>query len=72
MSPKKAQDTKGIPAATVVSDLGGLSPSMHLGACGMPGVTAHRGLLDLCTPKKGETVLVNAAAGAVGSLVGQV
>ncbi len=53
-------------------EIGSLSPSLLLGACGMPGVTAYKGLLELCQPKQGETVLVNAAAGAVGSLVGQV
>ena len=34
-------------------------------------MTAYFGLLELCKPQKGEVVLVNAAAGAVGSLVGQ-
>ena len=34
--------------------------------------TAYFGFLRLCTPKAGETVLVNAAAGAVGSMVGQI
>ena len=37
----------------------------------MPGVTAWMGLLEYCTPKAGETVLVSAASGAVGSVVGQ-
>ena len=50
----------------------GLSNSLLLGACGMPGNTAYFGLLELCDPKPGETVLVNGAAGAVGSLVGQI
>jgi NADPH-dependent curcumin reductase CurA len=44
----------------------------YLGAVGMPGVTAHVGLLDIGVPKPGETVVVSAAAGAVGSLVGQI
>jgi hypothetical protein len=38
----------------------------------MPGLTAYFGLLDICSPKAGETVLVSGAAGAVGSLVGQI
>ena len=42
-----------------------------LGVLGMPGVTAWIGLFDICQPKPGETVLVTAAAGAVGSVVGQ-
>ena len=50
----------------------GISKSLLLGACGMPGNTAYFGLLELCQPKSGETVVVNGAAGAVGSLVGQI
>ncbi|MBI4987649.1 MAG: NADP-dependent oxidoreductase [Rhodocyclales bacterium] len=45
--------------------------SAYLGAVGMPGVTAWYGLMDLCQPKAGETVVVTAASGAVGSVVGQ-
>lgn len=45
--------------------------SAFLGVVGMPGVTAWVGLLDLCAPKAGETVVVTAASGAVGSVVGQ-
>ena len=43
-----------------------------LGACGMTGLTAYFGLLELGRPKPGETVVVSAAAGAVGSVVGQI
>ena len=50
-------------------ELPGVSPSLLLGACGMPGNTAYFGFLELCQPKAGETVVVN---GAVGSLVGQI
>ncbi|EPQ03666.1 Prostaglandin reductase 1 [Myotis brandtii] len=46
--------------------------SLMLGTLGMPGLTAYFGLLDICSAKSGETVLVNAAAGAVGSVVGQI
>ena len=53
-------------------ELPGVSLSLLLGACGMPGNTAYFGLLELCQPKPGETVVVNGAAGAVGSLVGQI
>ncbi|MDD3352098.1 NADP-dependent oxidoreductase [Zoogloea sp.] len=45
--------------------------SVSLGAAGMPGVTAWVGLLDLCQPKAGETVVVSAASGGVGSVAGQ-
>ncbi|XP_045572325.1 uncharacterized protein isoform X4 [Salmo salar] len=46
--------------------------SLALGAIGMPGLTALYGLEEVCEIKKGETLLVNAAAGAVGSVVGQI
>ncbi len=45
--------------------------SAYLGAVGMPGVTAWYGLMKICEPKPGETVVVSAASGAVGSVVGQ-
>jgi NADPH-dependent curcumin reductase CurA len=44
----------------------------YLGALGMPGMTAYFGLLDVGALKEGDTVLVSGAAGAVGSLVGQI
>ena len=47
-------------------------PSQALGVMGMPGLTAYMGLLDIGQPKVGETVVVAAATGAVGSLVGQI
>jgi len=43
-----------------------------VGGLGMPGTTAYFGLLDVGQPKAGETVLVSAASGAVGSIVGQI
>ncbi len=46
--------------------------STALGVLGMPGMTAYVGLLDIGKPKEGETVVVSAAAGAVGSAVGQI
>jgi NADPH-dependent curcumin reductase CurA len=46
--------------------------SAYLGVLGMPGVTAWVGLLDICQPKASETVVVSAASGAVGSVVGQI
>ncbi|XP_021571958.1 prostaglandin reductase 1 isoform X2 [Carlito syrichta] len=46
--------------------------SLALGNVGMTGLTAYFGLLDICGVKGGETVMVNAAAGAVGSVVGQI
>jgi len=52
-------DTRTVPA------------SVYLGSLGMPGVTAWYGLLRIGKPKSGETVVVSAASGAVGSVVGQ-
>lgn len=61
-----------------ISDGSGLAPlgdldhpSYALSGLGMPGFTAHVGLLDIGQPRKGETVVVAAATGAVGSIVGQ-
>ena len=45
--------------------------SAYLGAVGMPGVTAWYGLTQICKPKPGQTIVVSAASGAVGSAVGQ-
>jgi len=45
--------------------------SYFLGSLGMPGRTAYFGMKDICQPKPGETVVVSAASGAVGSVVGQ-
>lgn len=47
-------------------------PSYALGVMGMPGLTAYVGFLDLGQPKSGETLVVAAATGAVGSVVGQI
>ena len=47
-------------------------PPAYLGALGMPGRTAYFGLLDVGDPNPGDTVVVSGAAGAVGSVVGQI
>lgn len=62
-----------VPAAalTKVSDELAPLPS-YLNALGMPGMTAYFGLLEIGRPQEGESVVVSAAAGAVGSLVGQI
>jgi NADPH-dependent curcumin reductase CurA len=50
----------------------GIAPaSYYLGILGMTGLTAYVGLLDICKPKAGETVVVSGAAGAVGMVAGQ-
>jgi NADPH-dependent curcumin reductase CurA len=53
-------------------EIPGVPQSWHLGPIGMHGMTAYFGLLDIAKPQAGETILVSAAAGAVGSLVGQI
>nr|AAM61308.1 quinone oxidoreductase-like protein [Arabidopsis thaliana] len=45
--------------------------SFYTGLLGIPGLTAYVGFYEICSPKKGETVFVSAASGAVGQLVGQ-
>jgi NADPH-dependent curcumin reductase CurA len=57
-----------------IEKLGALvtDPSAYLGAIGMPGMTAYVGLLEVGALKDGETVFVSGAAGAVGSIVGQI
>ena len=49
-----------------------LPPEVLLGACGMTGITAYFGLREVGQAKAGETVVVSAAAGAVGSIAGQI
>jgi NADPH-dependent curcumin reductase CurA len=46
--------------------------SAYLGILGMPGLTAYLGLMEIGQPKAGETLVVSGAAGAVGSVVGQI
>lgn len=53
-------------------EIPGLPLTAHLGLFGHIGITAYYGLLDVGQPKAGETLVVSAAAGAVGSLVGQI
>lgn len=63
----------GIAKGTTLRKLGAprVPLSAYLGAVGMPGVTAWYGLFEIGKPKAGETVVVGAAAGAVGAVVGQ-
>lgn len=62
-------DGKGINA---LPNLPGVPLTAHFGLFGHIGLTAYFGLLDIGQPKAGETLVVSAAAGAVGSLVGQI
>ncbi|MGH9682755.1 MAG: NADP-dependent oxidoreductase [Candidatus Acidiferrales bacterium] len=53
-------------------DPGAVPLPVYLGTLGMPGMTAYFGLLDIGQPKAGDTVVVSGAAGAVGTVVGQI
>ncbi|GCE18750.1 NADP-dependent oxidoreductase [Dictyobacter kobayashii] len=61
-------DGKGLNKVSVSSQI---PASAYLGVMGMPGLTAWVGLISIGQPKAGETVVVSAASGAVGSVVGQ-
>ncbi|WP_238018428.1 NADP-dependent oxidoreductase [Dactylosporangium sp. AC04546] len=57
---------------TRVVDTAAAPPSAYLGVLGMPGLTAYAGLLDVAHMKPDENVFISGAAGAVGSLAGQI
>lgn len=61
-----------LPARLRKLDPAGAPVSTALGVLGMPGMTAYVGLLDIGRPRAGDTVVVSAASGAVGSVVGQI
>jgi len=68
------RDEAVLPArqARKVTPAGGLSPSVYLGVLGMPTLTAYVGVLDIAALKPGDVVFVSGAAGAVGSMAGQI
>lgn len=53
-------------------DIRKIPPGYYLGVLGMPGFTAYIGMMNICKPEKGETVVVSGAAGAVGIVAGQI
>jgi NADPH-dependent curcumin reductase CurA len=61
----------GVPGTLRKVDTTHVPLSAYLGPVGMPGVTAWYGLVKICEPKPGQTIVVSAASGAVGSVVGQ-
>jgi NADPH-dependent curcumin reductase CurA len=68
------RDEAVLPArhARAVTPAKGLSPSAYLGVLGLPTLTAYVGLLDIAALAPGEVVFVSGAAGAVGSMAGQI
>lgn len=73
LGPGGWQDYAALPAAGLRKLDPEVAPvSTALGVLGMPGMTAYVGLLDIGRPGEGDTVVVSAASGAVGSVVGQI
>ena len=66
------QEFATLPGKALTKVPPGVDPAMQLGLLGTNGLTAYFGLLDIGMPKAGETVLVSAASGSVGHIVGQI
>lgn len=69
--PGKLSDGMSLSSGSLTKLPDNIKTSYFLGALGMTGLTAYEGLLKIGQPKAGETVVVSAATGAVGSMVGQ-
>ena len=63
--------SKGDALVKIPRGAGAAPLSTYLGVMGMPGATAYAGITEICKPKSGETVVISAASGAVGSVAGQ-
>ncbi|ERT02465.1 hypothetical protein HMPREF1624_00764 [Sporothrix schenckii ATCC 58251] len=70
--PADVPTNRGLPGVRPVDNPFGLDLGHFLGPLGMPGLTAYSGLYEITKPKKGETLFVSSAAGAVGQMVGQI
>lgn len=66
-----ALDKEAVKIAFKLENPHNLDPKVFLGALGMPGLTAWSSFYEIGKPKKGETIFISAASGAVGQLVGQ-
>ena len=65
------QDYAVMPAQALIKRDGRHDPTLLIGVLGVTGLTAYHGLFDIGRPRPGDVVLVSAAAGAVGTIVGQ-
>lgn len=61
-----------VPLTQVIEEKPGVPLTAYLGLLGMTGMTAYGSLHEIGTPKKGDVILISAAAGAVGQMVGQI
>jgi NADPH-dependent curcumin reductase CurA len=64
-------DAEAVKMANKLNNPYHLDPKTFIGALGMPGLTAYSSFYEIGAPKKGETIFISAASGAVGQLVGQ-
>ena len=72
VGPTGWQEYAAIDAAQLRAIPAGADPALHLGVLGTNGLTAYFGLLEIGRPQPGQTVVVSAAAGSVGHIVGQI
>ena len=72
MGPTGWREEAAVRGRELVKVQHGIAPELALGALGTNGLTAYFGLLEVGRPQEGETVVVSAAAGSVGHLVGQI
>lgn len=70
VSKRAARQVRLLPALESIPSA--VRVSYYVGVLGMPGATAYFGLLNICNPQPGETVVVSSATGAVGQVVGQI
>jgi NADPH-dependent curcumin reductase CurA len=68
---ERADSTDEAKAFKILDNPLGLDPKVFLGALGMSGLTAYSSFYEIGKPKKGQTIFISAASGAVGQIVGQ-
>ncbi|KAF5301371.1 hypothetical protein FQA39_LY10769 [Lamprigera yunnana] len=61
-----------LPYPSIITDIGDLPLSLTLGMLGATGNAAYSGILEICKPASGETIVISSAAGAIGSHAGQI